>query len=64
MNLPIKSTKIWTAIAAVGLGFIVLVLNNKFDLGLDQTQIKETILYPLTALIVGKGMADFGKASK
>jgi len=63
MKLP-TSTKTWTAIAAVVLGFTVLVLNNKFDLGLSQDEIKTTLLYPLTALIVGKGMADLGKANR
>lgn len=60
MKFPIKSTKTITAVAAVVLGLAALVLNKVYNLGLTWSEIG-VVLAPLTALILGKGLADFGK---
>lgn len=53
----LKSKKFWYAVV----GVVVTFLNDTF--GLDPVQ-TESIIYSIIALILGQGLADFGKEIK
>lgn len=59
MKLPASYKKITVALLSV----VLLIANKKYQLGIDQDTLN-SIVSIVIALLVGIGMADFGKSSQ